>query len=119
MSNQFDALLSAYAKQPLPDANVSTAEIWREIDRRRSQSVWIRMFSVLDLRELFAEPRLAMAALAFAAIVGAVPAVIVSQADSELRLARQSIHLEVFAPDAKGLGSVFARPVAVVSTFKR
>ncbi|MFZ5496526.1 MAG: hypothetical protein ACOZE5_14475 [Verrucomicrobiota bacterium] len=118
MSNQFDALLAAYAKQPLPDSDLSSAEIWREIDRRRTQSVWIRMFSIMELRELFAEPRLAVAALAFAAIVGVVPAVLVGQTESERHLARQSIHLDVFAPDSKALGSVFARPVAMVSSFK-
>lgn len=118
--DRLEKILTAYAAQPLPLASEpSTAEIWREIDRRRKQSVWTRMFAIFEVRELFAEPRMALAAVAFALVVGVVPAALVGRTQNELRLARQSIHFEVFATDSAWLGSVFAKPVAMASSLKR
>jgi ABC-type nitrate/sulfonate/bicarbonate transport system permease component len=115
----FDALLAAYAKQPLPtEAGPSAGEVWREIERRRTQSIWARMFSSLELRELFSEPRMAVVAVALAAIVGVVPAALVGRTENAQRLARRSIHFEVFAMDSGSLGSVFVKPVALVPTLK-
>jgi hypothetical protein len=108
-----DDRLAVYAKRTLPTVTgPSAAAVWREIDRRREQSVWARMFSILELRELFAEPRMALAAVAFALVVGVVPAALVSRSENERRLARQSIHFEVFAVHSGSLASVFMRPGA-------
>ena len=115
-----DGLLSEYAKRTLPTVTgPSQAEVWREIERRREHSVWRRTFSIFEVRELFSEPRMALASLAFAVIVGVVPAALVSRTQNERRLARQSIHFEVFATDSGSLGSVFAKPVAMASSLKR
>lgn len=111
MSNDLDSMLTAYAKQPLPPVNgPSRSEIWGAIEQRRKQSGWKRMFSTLDLRDLFSEPRMAVAALAFAALVGMVPAAVVGRTQNERRLARQSIHFEVFAVSQNSLSSVFSQP---------
>jgi hypothetical protein len=111
-----DDMLAAYAKQPVPTASSpSNAEVWREIERRREHSMWRRMFSIFEVRELFAEPRMALAATALALVVGIVPAALVSRTQNERRLARESIHFEVFAPNSASLGSVFAKPVTMVS----
>lgn len=110
MSNEFDSLLSAYAKQPLNHTpGPSTREIWSEIERRRAQSLWSRIASTLDLPDLFAEPRMAVAALAFAMLVGIVPAAMASRVESERQLARQSIHFEVFTVGSNPLAMGFTK----------
>lgn len=111
MSNDLDSMLAAYAKEPLPEfKGPSRSEIWGAIEQRRRQSGWLRVFSTLDLRDLFSEPRMAVAALAFAVMVGVVPAAVVGRTQNERRLARQSIHFEVFAVNQSPLGSVFLQP---------
>lgn len=111
MNNDLDSWLASYAKQPLPDfKGPSCSEIWAAIDQRRKQSGWLRLLSTLDVRDLFSEPRMAVAALAFAILVGVVPAAVVGRAQNERRLARQSIHFEVFAVSRNLLGSVFIEP---------
>lgn len=62
---------------------------------------------------------MAVAALAFAVTIGVVPAAAFNRLENERRLARQSIHFEVFSDDAGVLGSVFAKPVALVTNSKR
>lgn len=114
-----NTLLATYAKQPVPtEVQPSTREIWREIERRQRQSIWTRIFSFPELRELFSEPRMAMIGVAFAVVVGVVPAALVGRTENEQRLARQSIHFEVFSADSGSLGSVFAKPVALVAPLK-
>jgi hypothetical protein len=118
--DRLENLLAAYAAQPLPTSSApSTAEVWREIEKRRRQSLWSRMFPLFDWRELFAEPRLAVAGVAFAVTVGVVPAMAFNRIENERRLARQSIHFDVFSSEAGALGSVFAKPVAMVANGKR
>jgi len=119
MSNDLDSILAAYAKQPLPKfRGPSRAKIWGAIEERRAQSSWTRIFSTLDLRDLFSEPRMAVAALAFAVLVGMVPAAAVGHVQNERRLARQSIHFEVFAV-SHSLGSIFAEPRLTASASGR
>ena len=114
-----DDMLASYATRTRPTTTgPSQAEVWREIDRRRQLSIWTRMFSVLDVRELFTEPRLAVVAIAFAVVVGMVPAFVVSRAQIERQLSRQSIHFEVFSPDSGSFGSVLAKPIAMTSSLK-
>lgn len=118
--DRLENLLAGYAERPLPAASVPTAaNVWREIERRRRQSIWTRLFPVLDWRELFSEPRMAMVALAFAVVVGVVPAALASRTVNERRLARQSIHFEVFAMDSSMLGSVLMKPMAATSGMNR
>ncbi len=94
----------------------STAEIWREIELRRTQSLWSRISSALELPDLLSQPRVAIATLALAAVVGVIPAAMIGRAENERRLARHSIHFEVFAVSANPIGSVFTSPkVANVS----
>lgn len=120
MSNDLDSMLTAYVKQPLPTfKGPSRADIWGAIEQRRKQSGWTRIFSTLDLRDLFSEPRMAVAALAFAALVGMVPAAMVGHTQNERRLARQSIHFEVFAVSQNPLGSVFIQPGLVSRESRR
>lgn len=118
--DRLENMLAAYAAQPLPTSSApSTAGVWREIERRRRESLWSRVFPVFDWRELFLEPRLAVAAVVFAVTVGVVPAMAFNRVENERRLARQSIHFEVFSADAGALGSVFAKPVAMASRGRR
>jgi len=76
----------------------------------RRLSLWPRLFPLLEWRELFSEPRLAVAALVFAITVGVVPAAAFNRLENERRLARQSIHFDVFAVDREALGAVFSKP---------
>lgn len=111
MSNDLDSMMAEYAKQPLPKfEGPSRSEIWGAIELRKKQSSWTRIFSTLDLHDLFSEPRMAVAALAFAVLVGTVPAALVGHTQNERRLARQSIHFEVFAVSQNSLNSVFTEP---------
>lgn len=118
--DRLENLIAEYAAQPLPTfSGPSNSEVWREIERRRRESWWLRVFPVIDWRELFAEPRLAVAAVAFAVVIGVVPALALNRIEYERRLARQSIHFEVFSSDAGSLWSVFAKPVAMVTAGRR
>ena len=96
-----DDTLASYARQPLPPGPEQlTADVWRDIELRRRKSVWSRLFPLLDWQELFAEPRLAVPALACALAIGILPAVFSARAHEEQRLARQSIHFNVFSTPA-------------------
>ncbi len=118
--DRLENMLADYAAQPLPTSpEPSTAEVWQAIERRRQESLWSHRFLVFDWRELFAEPRLAVAAVAFAVTVGVVPAVAFNRIENERMLARQSIHFDVFSSHAGALGSVFARPGAMMTTGKQ
>jgi len=90
--------LGAYAQESLPacqDRLIS--DVWREIDSRRRQSVWTRLFPILDWHELFREPRLALSAVGLALAVGLVPAFLQAKPVADTRLARDSLHFEVFS----------------------
>jgi hypothetical protein len=93
--------LASYARQPLPPCPEQlTAEVWRDIERRRHKSIWSRHFPLLDWHELFGEPRLTVVALGFAVMIGVVPAVMFSRTENVKRLARQSMHFEVFSANS-------------------
>jgi hypothetical protein len=109
-------MLAAYAAQPLPPLSGSPAAgVWLEIENRRKQSWWARLFPVLDWRE----PRMALTALALAVTVGVVPAIAINQAENKQELVRQSIRFDVFSSDTGSLGSVFAKPASLISHSQR
>ncbi|MBI4622754.1 MAG: hypothetical protein HY736_05960 [Verrucomicrobia bacterium] len=93
-SDPIDDLLRAYSQQPMPPPPLSKAAIWREIEQRRHRS-WFGMLPVLSWRELFAEPGMAIAGLVVALIAGMVP-VAAARASDTPRLARESLHFDVF-----------------------
>lgn len=103
--DSFDRQLEAYARQPLPAAPTNlSAGVWREIDRQRAQPF-------LGWGELLKRPGWMLAGLAFALAVGAIPAVAFSRAQQVKRLARDSLHFDVFSPRAPGqLASVLTKP---------
>lgn len=106
-----DELLSSYAKHPVPTrANATRADIWSAIEDRKKRSTWRRWLSFADVTELVGRPSLALSALAFAALVGIVPAAVAGRAANETRMARQSIHLEAFSAKANGIAMVLSRP---------
>jgi len=93
--------LAAYAQESLPACpDRLTSDVWREIDRRRRESVWTRVFPLLDWHELFREPRLALSAVGLALAVGLVPAFLQAKPVPDTRLARESLHFEVFSSKA-------------------
>jgi len=93
-----DRALASYAQESLPMCpDRLTSDVWREIDRRRRESVWTRLFPLLDWNELFREPRLALSAVGLALAVGLVPAFLQTRPLSDTRLARESLHFEVFS----------------------
>lgn len=93
--------LASYAKQPLPACpDRLTADVWREIKQRRRHSIWTRLLRQFDWRELSAEPRLAVAAFGLALVIGLLPAILEAKPEVEKRLARESLHFEVFSSRA-------------------
>lgn len=93
-----DSLLADYARQALPPPPEGiNADVWGEIERRRHRTSWSRVLPLLEWRELFGEPRLAATAMICALAVGVLPAVMWSKSQAEQRLARQSMHFEVFS----------------------
>lgn len=92
-----DDLLKAYSEQPLPLPPLqSKATIWREIEQRRRHRWWFGLFPLLSWRELFAEPRLAIAGLAVALVTGIMPAAAAQTFIVKPRVVRDSLHLDVF-----------------------
>lgn len=100
--------LDAYAQQPLPTAPANVADgVWGEIERRRREPFVAR----LGWPDLLKRPAWAAAGLAFALAIGVVPALAFSRAQQAKRLARDSLHFEVFSPHARGQpASVLAKP---------
>ncbi|MDP3073794.1 MAG: hypothetical protein Q8N18_26150 [Opitutaceae bacterium] len=103
-----DDLLSAYAKQPLPTApDRLTADVWRDIERRRSRFGWL---IGLSWHELLRQPRLAVAALGLALLAGLLPAATLRSVEHAQR-ARESLHFEVFSPDTTSVLQATARVI--------
>jgi hypothetical protein len=96
-NDPLDDILSAYSKQPTPMlSDHFTAEIWQEIELRRNQSFGRRVLPMLYWHELFREPRVALLAFALAMLVGLLPAAM-PRSHPQVRLARESLHFEVFS----------------------
>ncbi|MBL9188385.1 MAG: hypothetical protein JNK23_12945 [Opitutaceae bacterium] len=96
-TDPIDDLLSSYAKQPLPGVpDRLAAEVWQEIELRRHRGFGTLLG--LNWRELLHRPRLALSALGLALLAGLLPAAVTRSAD-HARLARDSLHFEVFSPD--------------------
>jgi hypothetical protein len=107
-----DRLLERYARQPLPSAPEVVAEVWREIEKRRSLSFWSRLFPLSDWSEFIGRRSLAVSALAAALVVGILPSVVATRAKADQKLARQSIHFNVFTADSARTVIDFVRPSA-------
>ena len=99
-----DDLLSDYAKQPMPTPPQVTMDVWNEIAQRRRRPFWSGLLPVLDWRELFREPRLVVAALALALMAGVLPAAM-ARSNAETKLARESLHFDVFSARSPGTPS--------------
>lgn len=98
-SDPLDDLLGAYSKQstpPPPDR--LTAGVWQEIEHRRNQTFWRRVLPSLHWQELLRDPRVALPALGLALLIGLLPAATV-RSYGQMRLARESLHFEVFSPN--------------------
>jgi hypothetical protein len=108
-----DRKLDAYSRQPLPASPHDVdAEVWREIERRREQPLAAR----LGWHELLRQPWWAVAGLTFAIAIGTVSALAFNRVQQTKRLARDSLHLDVFLPRARGLpASVLAKPDSITS----
>lgn len=104
----FDRKLDAYAKRLLPATPRDIAAgVWQEIERRRHETLAAR----LGWHELLKRPAWALAGLGFAVALGAVPAATWSRLQEARRLARDSLHFEVFSPHARGqIASVLTQP---------
>lgn len=103
-----DRKLGDYAKQPLPSAPANvTAGVWQAIEHRRRETFGAR----LGWHELLKRPAWAIGGLAFALVVGVVPALAFSRAQNAKRIARDSLHFDVFSPHARGQpASLLAQP---------
>ena len=112
-----ETILAEYAAQPLPRSlEPSAAAVWREIENRRTQSWRSRVFPHFDWLELFGRPGFVLAGVALALVAGAMPAVAMERVEKQRELARLSIHFEVFSSQTELLGSVFAKPIALVGS---
>ena len=107
--------LRELAQRPLsPAPSDLSSGVWAEIQRRREQSLWSRLFPLLEWREMFREPRLAVAALACALVVGVLPAAAWNRVQQQQRLAQQSLHLDVFSSTpTERLAALFSPPVGI------
>lgn len=106
-----DDLLSSYAQQPVPGrANATRSDIWSAIEQRRERLGWRRWLLFTDVSELLGRPSLAFSVLAFAVVVGMVPAALAGRSAHESRMAQQSIHLEAFSARSNGIAMVLSRP---------
>ncbi|MEO6994466.1 MAG: hypothetical protein ABI273_12605 [Lacunisphaera sp.] len=103
-SDPLDDLLRTYAKHPVPTPPELTTAVWSMIANRRKRPFWSGLLPVLSLSEVFREPRLAFPALALALLVGILPATITSST-AAAKLARESLHFEVFAAHSPGTPS--------------
>lgn len=121
-SEQLDALLRAYSKHPQPPPpDRLTSGVWREIEQRRHRHMGLGIFPMLSWRELFAEPRLAVAGLAIALLAGVLPAAVarVSVSD-DAQLARTSLHFDVFSTRSPGMpATLLAMGVAIETSGNR
>jgi hypothetical protein len=92
-----DDLLRAYASQPTPaPASAGKAEVWREIDSRKRGHDWLGLRAISSWRDIFAEPRLAVAGLALALVTGVAPVAAAAAAMDAPQKARASLHFECF-----------------------
>lgn len=98
-SDPLDRKLAVYAKQGLPHAPADMKDgVWQAIERRQRESFLTR----LGWGELLRRPAWAIGGLAFALAIGVVPALTFSRAQQTKRMARDSLHLDVFSPRARG-----------------
>lgn len=90
-SDPLDRKLAAYASQSMPAAPTGiSADVWREIERRRSSTRF-------GWSDLLARPRLAFAAIAFAVAAGVAPALAFAKLQISRRLASDSLHFDTFS----------------------
>lgn len=94
--HELDDLLARESARAMPPAPDLRAAVRREIERRSSRSRWDWIFPWVHWGELVSAPRVAFAAMAFAAVAGVVPTVALTDGD-EVSRARDSLHLEVFS----------------------
>lgn len=93
-TDPLDEKLGAYAQQPLPSApaDLPTA-VWRQIEGQRADTFsWDKLLS----------PKVALAGLAFALLVGIAPAVVLVKLQSSKQLASESLHFDVFSTELAG-----------------
>ncbi len=106
-TTQLDERLAILARQPIPESPANLgADVWREIRRHQTGSAasWVTV-----LLDLFHRPFIAITAFAFTIALGTFfGAIGARHTTSDIYMARQSLHLEVFAPDASGLPAAFA-----------
>ena len=114
-SDHFETTLRSLVSEPLPPCpDQLDTEVWREISRRRKTTRWPLLLSIQDWPDLFAQPRLIIAGIAFALIIGGMPAVIFSGIKNTQQIVRQSIHFDVFSSNAPaGLGGPLLKPAAI------
>lgn len=115
-SDPLDELLRSYSQQPSPaPAERLSSDVWRAIKLSRRQPFWSRMLPILSWRDVFAEPRLVAAALAVAFLVGMLPAALIGR-EASPRLARESLHFEVFSVVGPAIVEQLAAKPAGVSS---
>lgn len=92
-----DDLLRAYANQSSPaPSSPGKAKIWREIDSRKRERDWFGLRTISSWRDIFAEPRLAVAGLALALVTGVAPVAAAASAMDTPQKARESLHFQCF-----------------------
>lgn len=91
-----DELLRAYANQPVPPPSPQDkASIWHRIDSHAERRGWFGL-GTLSWRELFAEPRMAVAGLVLALVTGVVPVAAAAGSFDTPERARDSLHFKCF-----------------------
>jgi hypothetical protein len=102
-SDPLDELLRSYARRPVPlFSEPLSSDVWQVIHRRRLRPFWSRLLPILDWREVSAEPHLVAAAIAVALAAGVLPAMLTAR-ERIPRLARESLHFEVFSAAAPAI----------------
>lgn len=92
-----DDLLRDYANQPLRmEARSQRSDVWAKIEARKRGRDWLGVKAVFSWRDLFAEPRLAIAGLVLASVTSIVPVAAAAGSLDTSQKMRDSLHLKCF-----------------------
>ena len=96
-ADPLDDLLRDYAGQPVPaPSRHPKPAVWARVEAQKRRRDWLGIRAIFSWRDIFAEPRVAVAGLALALITGVVPVAAAAGSFDRTELVRDSLHLQCF-----------------------